>query len=103
MITSESDGPGTSTPCQSDNVPNNEVSGSAANRSTRAPVASSPWHSTGVRSRSRIASAAVLAARIDENNPSVRPCAAPTRPAISVSCSADPTPSRPGGGRCFAM
>ena len=42
------------------------------------------------------------AARIEENSPSVRPSAASIRPAISSSCSAAPTPSRPGGGRCAA-
>lgn len=72
--TNDSDGPGTSTPC----------------------------HSTGVDSRSRIASAAARAARIDENRPRVRPSAAVMSSAISVSCSAEPTPSRPGGGRCAA-
>ena len=66
-------------------------------------VVSSPWHSTGVSSRSRIASAAARAARIDENRPSVRPPAAVISSAISVSCSAEPVPSRPGGGSCAAM
>jgi hypothetical protein len=102
ISTSDSDGPGTSTPCQSDSVPNSEVSGSALNCSTNAEVLSSPWHSTGVDSRSRIASAAARAARIDENRPRVRPPAAVISSAISVSCSAEPVPSRPGGGRCAA-
>ena len=103
ISTSDSDGPGTSTPCHSDKVPNNEVSGSAANCSTSAAVLSSPWHNTGVSMRSRIASAAAFAARIEENRPSVRPPAAMTRPAISSSCVSAPAPSRPGGGRCAAM
>ena len=42
MITSDNDGPGTSTPCHSDSVPNNDVSGSAANCSTRAAVGHHP-------------------------------------------------------------
>ena len=103
MITSEHDGPGTSTPCHSDSVPNSEVCGSAANCSTSAEVLSSPWHSTGVSSRERISSAAALAARIDENSPSVRPPQASISSAISSSCPAVPAPSRPGGGRCAAM
>ena len=65
-------------------------------------VVSSPWHSTGVSSRSRIASAVAFAARIDENRPSVRPPAAVIRPSISSSCSVEPVPSRPGGGRWAA-
>ena len=44
-------------------------------------------------------SAAALAARIDEKRPSVRPPAAMISAAISSSCSAEPVPSRPGGGR----
>ena len=83
-------------------MPNSEVSGSALNCSTSAEVLSSPWHSTGVASRSRIASAAVRADRIDENRPRVRPPAAVISSAISVSCSAEPVPSRPGGGRWAA-
>ena len=57
---------------------------------------------TGVDSRSRIASAAARAARIDENSPRVRPPAAVISSAISLSCSAEPVPSRPGGGRWAA-
>ena len=83
MITSESEGPGTSTPCHSESVPNSEVAGSSANRRTSSIVASSPWQSSGVSSRPRSASVACLAARIEENNPSVRPPAASTSPAIS--------------------
>ena len=47
-------------------------------------------------------SAAALAARMEENRPSVRPSAAAINEAISSSCSADPVPSRPGGGRWAA-
>ena len=83
MITHDSDGPGTSTPCQSDNVPNSDVSSSSANRLTSSIVASSPWQSSGVERRSRSASVACLAARIDEKSPSVRPPAASTSPTIS--------------------
>ena len=83
MITHDSDGPGTSTPCHSDSVPNSDVASSSANRLTSSIVASSPWHSSGVSSRSRSASVACFAARIDENSPSVRPPAASTSPAIS--------------------
>ena len=85
MITSEHDGPGTSTPCHSDSVPNSDVVASEENCSISAAVASSPWQSTGVSSLSRMASAAVRAARMDENNPSVRPPQASIRPAISSS------------------
>ena len=70
---------------------------------SRAPgsaVWSSPCSSTAVSSRSRIASAAVRAARIELNSPSVRPPAASTS-ASSSSSWAGPMPSRPGGGRCF--
>ena len=102
MMTNDNDGPGTSTPCHSDSVPNSDVAASAENCSTSAAVLSSPWHNTGVESRSAIASAAARAARIDENSPSVRPPAAVTRSAISLSCSAEPVPSRPGGGRWAA-
>ncbi|SKW73067.1 Uncharacterised protein [Mycobacteroides abscessus subsp. abscessus] len=42
MMTSDSEGPGTSTPCHSERVPNSEVCGSALNCSTRIDVASSP-------------------------------------------------------------
>ena len=48
--------------------------------------------------RSRIASVASLAARIDENRPSVRPPAARTSASISSSVSVA-RPSRPGGGQ----
>ena len=61
------------------------------------PCASSPWQRIGTSRRSRIASAAASAARIDENSPSVRPPAAPTSAASSSSSSGD-APSRPGGG-----
>ena len=47
MITSDNDGPGTSTPCHSDSVPNSEVCGSAANCSTSAAVPSSPGRAPG--------------------------------------------------------
>ncbi len=47
-------------------------------------------------------SAVALAARMDENNPRVRPPAAVISASISSSCSAEPVPSRPGGGRCAA-
>ncbi len=40
--TNDSDGPGTSTPCHSDRVPNSDVCGSALNCSTSAEVLSSP-------------------------------------------------------------
>ena len=83
MITHDSDGPGTSTPCHSDSVPNSDVSSSSANRLTSSIVASSPWQSSGVARRSRSASVACFAARIEENSPSVRPPAASTSPAIS--------------------
>ena len=83
MITHDSDGPGTSTPCHSDSVPNSDVSSSSANRLTSSIVESSPWQSSGVSSWPRSASVACLAARIDENRPSVRPPAASTSPAIS--------------------
>ena len=101
MMTSDSDGPGTSTPCQRESVPNRHVAGSAANRLTSCPVVSSPWQSTGTSSRSRSASAAALAARIEENRPSVRPPAASISSAISVRY-ASGSPSRPGWGRCLA-
>ena len=42
-------------------------------------------------------------ARIDENRPRVRPPQASMRSPISSYWSADPVPSRPGGGRCAAM
>jgi hypothetical protein len=42
ISTSDSDGPGTSTPCHSDSVPNNDVAASAVNCSTSAEVPSSP-------------------------------------------------------------
>jgi hypothetical protein len=38
MMTSESDGPGTSTPCHGDTVPNSNVDSSAANYSTSVVV-----------------------------------------------------------------
>jgi hypothetical protein len=47
MTTSRSEGPGTSTPCQSDSVPNRQVGSSAANSFTSCMVESSPWQSTG--------------------------------------------------------
>ena len=84
ITTSRHESPGTSTPCQSDSVPNRQVAGSAANAFTRAAVRSSPWQSTGTSSRSRICSAAASAARIDENRPSVRPPAASIRASGSL-------------------
>ena len=42
MMTNDNDGPGTSTPCHSDKVPNSDVAASAANCSTSAAVLSSP-------------------------------------------------------------
>ena len=83
MITQRQRRPGTSTPCQSESVPNSDVASSSANRLTSSIVASSPWHSSGVSSRSRSASVACLAARIEENSPRVRPPAASTSAAIS--------------------
>lgn len=97
MITQDSDGPGTSTPCHSDSVPNSEVSGSSANRLTSSIVESSPWHSRGVSSFPRSASVACFAARVEENRPSVRPPAARTSPSISSRVSGA-SPSRPGLG-----
>jgi para-nitrobenzyl esterase len=47
MITSRSDGPGTSTPCQSESVPNRQVGSSSANSLTSCMVESSPWHRIG--------------------------------------------------------
>jgi hypothetical protein len=101
MTTSRSEGPGTSTPCQSDSVPNRHVSSDSANSLTSCMVESSPWQSSGKGSLSRRAAAAALAARIEENSPSVRP------PAASISsCSSSRysggRPSRPGSGRCLA-
>ena len=46
--------------------------------------------------------AAARAARIDEKRPNVRPPAASISVWISVSCSAEPVPSRPGAGKCAA-
>jgi hypothetical protein len=83
MITQDRDGPGTSTPCQSERVPNRQVSSSSANRLTSSIVESSPWQSRGTDSRPRSASVACFAARMEENNPSVRPPAASTSSAIS--------------------
>ena len=83
-MTSDSERPGTSTPCHRERVPNSDVASSSAKALISWPVESSPWHSTGVSSRSRMASAAALAARMDENSPRVRPPAAPTSPSISA-------------------
>ena len=54
-----------------------------------------------VPNRSRIASVAATAARIEENSPRVRPPAARTSSSISSSVSGA-MPSRPGAGRCLA-
>ncbi len=101
MMTSRSEGPGTSTPCHSDSVPNRQVGSSSANCLTSSIVESSPWHSSGTSSRSRSASVAALAARIEENRPSVRPPAASISSAISSRYCCG-SPSRPGWGRCLA-
>ena len=42
ISTNDSDGPGTSTPCHSDSVPNSEVAASSVNCSTSVEVLSSP-------------------------------------------------------------
>ena len=106
MMTSWHDEPGTSTPCQRESVPNRQVRGSRANCRTRVLIWSSPWHRNAMSpsrsaNRSRIASVASFAARIDENSPSVRPPAARTSASISSSVSVA-SPSRPGAGRCRA-
>ena len=71
-------------------------------RRTRRPAAavrSSPWHSTGASSRSRIASAAASAARIEENSPRVRPPAASTSSASLVEWPrGEPVPARAAAG-----
>ena len=101
MITSRSDGPGTSTPCQRESVPNRQVSSDSANSFTSCMVESSPWQSSGYGSDSRSSAAAALAARIEENRPSVRPPAALISSHISCRYSGG-SPSRPGIGRCLA-
>ncbi len=103
MMTSCRLEPGTSTPCHSVIVPNRQVFASEAKRRTSVPIWSSPWHRTGKSSprRSRIASAALCAARIEENSPSVRPPAARINVSISSNACSD-MPSRPGAGRCCA-
>ena len=107
MTTSRSDGPGTSTPCHRDSVPNRHVGSSAANCLTSCMVASSPWHSSGNGSDSRSAAAAALAARIEENSPSVRPPAAliSSHSSSRYSAAARPAPAAAGawprrGCRC---
>ena len=68
MRTSRQVDPGTSTPCQSESVPNRQVEGSAVNCRTSAPVRSSPWHrklgSPSPENRRRISSVAAWAARL---------------------------------------
>ena len=64
MSTSDSDGPGTSTPCHSDRVPNSEVCGSAANLLDQRGGAVLALAQHRRVSRCRIASAAARAARI---------------------------------------
>ena len=76
ITTSCSDRPGTSTPCQSDRVPNRQLASSKMNCRSSSPVASSPWHSRGWLICPRSSSAACRAARMDENSPNVRPPAA---------------------------
>ena len=106
MMTSWQDDPGTSTPCHSESVPNRHTRGSRANCLTSVLIWSSPWQRNAISpslsaNRSRIASVASLAARIEENSPSVRPPAA--RTSASISSRVSPArPSRPGGGRCWA-
>ena len=98
MITSRQVEPGTSIPCHSDKVPNSEVSSSATKRRVSSDSCASPWHRTVCfGSCLRTQTAAVSAARRDENSPSVRPPAAQTSSATSSS-TASLMPSRPGSG-----
>ena len=106
MTTSWHDEPGTSTPCHSVSVPNRHVAGSLANCRTSVEIWSSPWHRIGIavpseENRARSCSAALCAARVEENSPSVRPPAARTRASISSSTFGE-VPSRPGAGRSRA-
>ncbi len=103
MTTSWQLGPGTSTPCQSDNVPKRQVFGSAAKFLISSPSVSSPWSrigNSGIRLRS--SSAASWAARMEENSPSVRPPAAWIS-SVSSSSMSPRSPSRAGRDRCLAM
>ena len=58
IVTNESEGPGTSMPCQKLIVANRQVSGSRAKRSMSAGLGRSPWASMGNGSRPRRASTA---------------------------------------------
>ena len=81
MITSWQAEPGTSTPCQSDSVPNRQVAASRANWRTSVEVWSSPWQrnvDVGRRSARASPRPRPRAARMEENSPRVRPPAART-------------------------
>ena len=86
MITSSQVSPGTSIPCHSETVPNRHTSGSATKRLVRSDSCASPWHRMVIfGSCLRTCAAATSAAFCEANRPRVRPPAAQTSSAISVS------------------
>ena len=98
MVTSDNEGPGTSTPCQKPIVANKQECSSELNTSTNLGFGKSDWVNIFHGTRWRTTSAAAFMARQLVNSASARPCAASISDTSSSCIEASKSAAR-GSGR----